>query len=540
MASIGYYKDDKWNHQCGATLISHKHFLTAAHCVKNTTNRNIHVGAFDLSTPRQQGIDVDIKYVNIHPLYNHPNAYFDIAIITTDNVEFTNKIQPICLPKYSSTDVHKYDEKHVDLLGWGGTGHETEPSKTLKRVSQQIFDNEYCNKTHIREDSYKETIKKAVPDLFQSHLICAGTNDRSQGACKGDSGGPLQLYKSANYRYQQVGIVHGSVDTCVPPSSFPGIYTRLDDPAIFDFLKLTLQTSDLHLIAHASKEDYPMVVYNWRTNVSCDIDIFSYIHPLSVEILNGTLMFCAINSATLFDITCAKYLNKEWQNTSPLGRNYEGGTNVPGKGLVMFKSSTGEDREYIKILDSPDGQWKDGPQLPYSGEFQRDCILQLNQTTTFTLRERESEFYILTFDWSTNRYTEHEPALPIGSSKKSSCALMIDEKRKTLVAIVYVGKDSEMQMKLWNPADDSIVSENFPASSFRYLSPALVAINGGTEALLYPGYHDLFEEIHEGSTIWKYNLASKTWNDTGIVFEAKERPMVFPLIGFSIEDFSCI
>jgi len=103
--------------------------------------------------------------------------------------------------------------------------------------------------------------------------------------------------------------------------------------------------------------------------------------------------------------------------------------------------------------------------------------------------------------------------------------------------IVYVGKDSEMQMKLWNATDESIVSEEIPAGSFRYLSPALVSINEGTEALLYPGYHDLFEEIHGSSTIWKYNLASRTWNDTGIVFEAKERPMVFPLIGFSVEEF---
>ncbi len=34
MASIGYYgTDNKWEHQCGATLITDKHFLTAAHCV---------------------------------------------------------------------------------------------------------------------------------------------------------------------------------------------------------------------------------------------------------------------------------------------------------------------------------------------------------------------------------------------------------------------------------------------------------------------------------------------------------------------------
>lgn len=34
MASLGYEEDNKWNHACGATLISHRHFLTAAHCLK--------------------------------------------------------------------------------------------------------------------------------------------------------------------------------------------------------------------------------------------------------------------------------------------------------------------------------------------------------------------------------------------------------------------------------------------------------------------------------------------------------------------------
>jgi len=36
MASIGYYDENsKWNHQCGATLISNNLFLTAAHCVND-------------------------------------------------------------------------------------------------------------------------------------------------------------------------------------------------------------------------------------------------------------------------------------------------------------------------------------------------------------------------------------------------------------------------------------------------------------------------------------------------------------------------
>jgi hypothetical protein len=41
---------------------------------------------------------LDIKTVSLHPNYDLKTAYFDIAVVETEAVAFTNYVSPVCLP----------------------------------------------------------------------------------------------------------------------------------------------------------------------------------------------------------------------------------------------------------------------------------------------------------------------------------------------------------------------------------------------------------------------------------------------------------
>jgi secreted trypsin-like serine protease len=83
-------------------------------------------------------------------------------------------------------------------------------------------------------------ISKTIPQLFQDNLMCAGDTEVIQGACEGDSGGPL-LYKDVIARkYIQIATVEGGVGDC-GDRAYPGIFVRLNHPSIWEFISSTMK-----------------------------------------------------------------------------------------------------------------------------------------------------------------------------------------------------------------------------------------------------------------------------------------------------------
>lgn len=216
MALIGYDPYSVRPFKCGGTLVSARHVITAAHCIRQDLSF-VRLGEYDLSIESEtHHLDINvIKHAN-HPQYGKDRRS-DLAILLLEkNVQFSDLISPICMPNSIRLRSKSYEDSMPFVAGWGHTMQGGNTSPVLKQAQLPVLNNDVCRRI------YTTLLPSLTASEYDEAIICAGYTIGGTDTCQGDSGGPLmipELYKGVT-RYYLIGVVSYGYGC----GKHPGIY----------------------------------------------------------------------------------------------------------------------------------------------------------------------------------------------------------------------------------------------------------------------------------------------------------------------------
>jgi len=193
---------------CGASVIAPDAVLTAAHCVTGMRASRLTVvtGRTRLSS-EDSGQRTGVSRITIDPRWSAASTVNDFAVL-----RLSRPVSSLPLALARGRDAAG---ARVTVSGWGLQASGGRVSDGLRKAPLIVRSTASCRATYGRR--------------FRVSVMLCASGAAEQGACDGDSGGPLTRTGSDGIE-RQIGVVSFGAATCDSRAA-PGVYARVSGRA---------------------------------------------------------------------------------------------------------------------------------------------------------------------------------------------------------------------------------------------------------------------------------------------------------------------
>ncbi|XP_049865464.1 trypsin delta-like [Pectinophora gossypiella] len=200
---------------CGGSVITDRWLITAAHCLLRTRSSDLTV-RLGSSWKTHGGEMYDVKNSFVHPRYVSKTKVNDVGLVELySQLRFSARVLPI---RFVDKEARLKADSPAIVSGWGKL-KEGGPSATyLQSTTIRTIAMKLCKRSGLD--------RKAIDPVS---MFCAGSfTQPSPDACQGDSGGPIV------YNGVLIGVVSWGLGCA--RGNFPGVYSRLANPIVWDWI----------------------------------------------------------------------------------------------------------------------------------------------------------------------------------------------------------------------------------------------------------------------------------------------------------------